>query len=137
VSQDVPSTPIQAATEVPACLSCGTCCFSTLERYVPVSGDDYARLGDASEALVVWVENRAYLRLEDGHCAALAVDPEHGLFTCTVYERRPGVCRELERGSPQCAGERDAKSERPRLALVAAGMLVERDKRDPRARPDE
>ena len=24
---------------LPECLACGTCCFSTLERYVPVAGD--------------------------------------------------------------------------------------------------
>jgi uncharacterized protein len=101
----------------PACLSCGTCCFSTLERYVPVTGDDHARLGEAVDELVAWVENRAYLRLEDGHCAALAIDPDSARFICTVYERRPQVCRDLERGSPACAGERSAKAERP-LALL-------------------
>jgi Fe-S-cluster containining protein len=126
VSKQIQSAPSDQEEEVPACLSCGTCCFSTLERYVPVSGDDYARLGEASEALVVWVENRAYLRLEDGHCAALEVDAEQRLFTCSVYERRPGICRELARGSPQCSGERDAKSERPRRALIAAAALGRR-----------
>jgi len=101
----------------PACLSCGTCCFSTLERYVPVSGDDHARLGDAADELVVWIGNRAYLRLEEGHCAALAIDRDAARFFCTVYERRPEICRALERGSPQCAGELSAKRERP-LALL-------------------
>jgi Fe-S-cluster containining protein len=111
------------APEPPACLSCGTCCFSTLERYVPVSGDDYARLGEDAETLVRWIANRAYLRLENGHCAALAVDPAQRIFACTVYERRPSVCRDLERGSPPCAGERDAKGERPARALLTAAAL--------------
>ena len=106
------------SADLPECLSCGTCCFSTLERYVPVSGDDHARLGDAADDLVVWIENRAYLRIESGHCAALAIDRARGLFVCTVYERRPQVCRDLERGSPQCEGELSAKRERPPLALL-------------------
>jgi uncharacterized protein len=110
----------------PACLSCGTCCFSTLERYVPVSGDDHARLGDAADELVTWVGNRAYLRLEDGHCAALAIETTRpgtsidrgaARFICTVYERRPQICRALERGSPECAGELSTKGERP-VALL-------------------
>jgi uncharacterized protein len=101
----------------PECLSCGACCFSTLDRYVPVSGDDHARLGDDAERLVVWIENRAYLRLEEAHCAALAIDVARARFVCTVYERRPQVCRDLERGSPACAGEREAKGERPQALL--------------------
>lgn len=103
--------------DLPPCLSCGTCCFSTLERYVPVSGDDHARLGDDADHLVVWLENRAYLRIEDGHCAALEVDRDRALFVCTIYDRRPQTCRDLERGSPQCAGELATKRGRP-LALL-------------------
>ena len=102
---------------LPECLACGTCCFSTLERYVPVSGNDHARLGEAAERLVVWVENRAYLRLEDGHCAALAIDLASARFVCTVYAQRPQVCRDLERGSPECAGEIATKGERPGALL--------------------
>jgi Fe-S-cluster containining protein len=103
--------------DTPECLACGTCCFSTLDRYVPVSGDDYARLGDAAETLVTWIGHRAYLRMEDGHCAALAIDASAGRFVCTVYEARPATCRELARGSPECAGERATKGERPLIAL--------------------
>ena len=116
--------PLAAPADLPGCLACGTCCFSTLPRYVPVSGDDHARLGEAAERLVHWEENRAYLRLEDGHCAALAIDPTRGDFVCTVYAQRPQICRDLERGSPQCEGERDAKSDRPPRALLAAAALA-------------
>jgi Fe-S-cluster containining protein len=111
-------------TDPPECLSCGTCCFSTLERYVPVSGDDHARLADAAEQLVVWVENRAYLRIEDGHCAALAVDATSARFVCTVYARRPQICRDLERGSPQCAGELEAKRDRPAALVTRLGRAL-------------
>ena len=106
------------------CLACGTCCFSTLERYVPVTGDDYTRLGEeAAERLVHWIGNRAYLRIEDGHCAALTIDPEGRRFVCSTYETRPAICRELERGSPACRGEIATKGERPLLALGRAQRL--------------
>jgi Fe-S-cluster containining protein len=82
-----------------------------------VTGDDYERLGEGAGALVTWSGNRAYLRLEDGHCAALAIEPSTSRFVCTVYETRPSTCRDLARGSPQCAGERATKGERPLVAL--------------------
>jgi Fe-S-cluster containining protein len=98
------------------CLRCGTCCFSYLETYVRVSGDDYERLGADSETLVQFVGNRAYMRMGDGHCAALHVTPG-GRFECSVYDRRPETCRTLERGSPECLGEIAEKGDRPRAAL--------------------
>ena len=102
---------------VPECLRCGTCCFSALETYVRVSGEDFARLGDAAGALVAWSGNRAYMRMRDGHCAALRVDASAGAFVCTAYERRPRICRDLERGSPECQGEIAVKGERPLRVL--------------------
>ena len=100
------------------CTACGVCCFSTLERYVEVKGRDHARLGDAAERLVHFIGNRAYMRIVDGHCAALAVDVENRRYYCTVYEERPETCRDLERGSPACKGERVTKGERPLLAIA-------------------
>lgn len=97
----------------PECLACGVCCFSEQPRYVPVSGDDYERLDADAERLTHFLGNKCFLRLEEGHCAALRLEPASGLFVCTIYERRPQPCRDLERGSPQCAGERHEKSERP------------------------
>ena len=41
-------------------------------------------------------------------------------YFCSVYEKRPATCRELERGSPQCAGEIALKGERP-FALPSTG----------------
>jgi Fe-S-cluster containining protein len=102
---------------VPECLACGTCCFSTLDRYVPIDGDDHARLGDAAESWVTWIGNRAYMRMEDGHCAALRIDADARRFVCTIYDARPRTCRDLARGSPECAGERATKSERPAVFL--------------------
>ncbi len=103
---------------VPQCLACGTCCFSNLETYVRVSGDDHERLGDAAERFVTFVGNRAYLRMEDGHCAALRLDAATAEYVCTIYELRPQTCRDLARGSAECLGEIDGKGERPKRALV-------------------
>lgn len=96
------------------CRACGVCCFSTLDRYLRVSGDDYERLGDDADAAVRFIGNRAYMRIVDGNCVALRIDRSEG-FLCSVYDRRPQICRDLERGSPQCAGERAEKSGRPAL----------------------
>lgn len=104
---------LSRAPELPACLACGTCCFSLLDTFVRVSGDDYARLGDRAESLVRFDGNRAYMRMSDGHCGALVIDARSGQFVCAVYETRPDVCRDLERGSGACLAERDAKAERP------------------------
>jgi Fe-S-cluster containining protein len=99
------------------CLECGTCCFSNLEASVRVTGDDHQRLGDAADELVNFVGNRAYMRLADGHCAALRIELE-GRFVCTVYETRPDACRDLERASPNCAGELFTKAGRAQTRLV-------------------
>jgi hypothetical protein len=107
--------------DVPECLACGACCFSRLETYVRVSGDDYARLGERAGELARFDGNRAYMRMTDGHCAALHVDPAKGQLVCTVYETRPQTCRELARGLGACLGEIATKGERPGLALADAG----------------
>ncbi len=113
-------------TALPECLDCGTCCFSRLETYVRVSGDDYARLGDGAGELVRFDENRAYMRMIDGHCGALEVDARSSRLVCGTYATRPDACRELVRGSGACLGEIDTKHERPLLALGRArlGPLV-------------
>lgn len=102
--------------KVPACLACGACCFSQLDTYVRVTGDDHARLGAGNEALSVFIGNRCYMRMAHGHCAALAV--RDGQYVCTVYELRPEVCRALARESASCAAERSVKSARALLAQV-------------------
>lgn len=56
------------------------------------------------------------MRMVDGHCAALNVNPESRRFTCQVYEQRPDVCRNLANGSLACKGERFTKSE---LVLIS------------------
>ena len=41
-------------------------------------------------------------RLDDGWCAALDRDT----MMCTIYERRPLICREFEAGAEDCLNER-------------------------------
>jgi len=87
---------------------------------VRVTGEDFERLGDLATALTGWEENRAYMRMIDGHCAALLVSSDDKTFTCSIYDRRPAICRELVRGSRACLGERDQKAERALIALGRA-----------------
>ena len=123
------------------CTRCGTCCFSESPRHARVTGDDHERLGDEAESLVTWIGNEAFMRLaparrRDGaegpvvhHCGALVLDADRGTFSCAIYERRPQVCRDLQRGSPECRGELGAKGERPPRALAlldARAMLTAR-----------
>jgi Fe-S-cluster containining protein len=42
------------------------------------------------------------LRLDDGWCAAL----DRNTMMCTIYEKRPLICREFEMGAPECIDER-------------------------------
>lgn len=102
-------------------MRCGACCFSETPRHARVTGDDHERLGDDAERLVAFIGNQAFMKLagEEGaqHCAALLIDRAAGTFTCSVYERRPQVCRDLERGSGACEGERAAKGARTKRAL--------------------
>lgn len=103
--------------DAPECLACGACCFSTNPTAIRVTGDDRARLGeDLAERFTDFVGHRCFMRLEDGHCAALEVRPE-GVFACAVYDRRPAVCRHLARGSAACNGERWEKVDRTVVAL--------------------
>jgi Fe-S-cluster containining protein len=83
-----------------------------------VRGDDHARLGDDADALTVFHGNEAYMRMHDGHCSALRIAQGADAFSCSVYETRPDTCRDLERGSPECAGEIATNGERPRHYLA-------------------
>ena len=106
--------------DVPECLACGACCFSQLEDYVAVTGDDYARLAERAEELVRFDGVRAHMRMVDGHCAALMVVAGSAQFVCSTYSTRPQICRDLARASGQCRAENDAKASRAQLALLRA-----------------
>ena len=90
------------------CRRCGVCCCSSAEAYVRVTGEDWHRLGEAADRLAHFIGNRAYMRMKNGRCAALVSEPAGGgasWHLCSVYEYRPQVCRDLQRGSPECEAE--------------------------------
>ena len=118
------------------CRGCGVCCFSQLETYVRVTGEDWARLGGEVERLAQFIGHRAYMRMSEGHCAALEVrraaegGTEGGMeFFCTAYEGRPQVCRDLARGSGECAGELANKA--PRVTEFVAAAIFAGDATPP------
>jgi len=93
--------------DVPAdCQRCGACCFSPAPHFVRVTGADWTRLGADAERLAHFAGrgHEAFMRMRDGHCAALEVRGGAEFF-CSIYERRPQTCRDLGRGSPECRGE--------------------------------
>ena len=97
------------------CLNCGVCCFSKSATYIRVSGDDWSRLGDDAERMARFVGQRAYMRMENGHCLALQITTHRGqppVFFCEIYATRPQICRDLKRGAPECQGELTTKAHR-------------------------
>ncbi|WP_222428843.1 YkgJ family cysteine cluster protein [Denitratisoma sp. DHT3] len=79
-----------------ACATCAACCCK-LE--VMVMGDDDLPLRlTAEDRWGGWV----MLRLDDGWCAAL----DRNTMRCTIYERRPVICRDYQMGGSGCLEER-------------------------------
>ena len=79
---------------------------------MPVRGEDWSRLGEKAESVAHFIGHRAFMRMQGGHCAALQVSrgaEGRSAFFCLIYEQRPQVCRDLARGSPQCAADRASK----------------------------
>lgn len=72
---------------------------------MPVTGEDYARLTAQEQAELVEVRrgNKLFLKVAHGRCVNLR--EADGAFACAIYERRPAVCRILERGSDACRYE--------------------------------
>jgi Fe-S-cluster containining protein len=95
------------------CQSCGVCCFSPSEEYVWVTGYDWSRFGEQAAQHAQFIGNHAFMRMSDGHCAALKIRAPGGEgphFFCSVYDLRPEICRILERGSAECLGELETKA---------------------------
>ncbi|HYH43298.1 MAG TPA: YkgJ family cysteine cluster protein [Burkholderiales bacterium] len=78
------------------CASCTACCCR-LEVILMGDDDVPTRLTEVDR----W-GGSVMARLEDGWCAALDRDT----MLCTIYESRPGVCREYEMGGSDCLTER-------------------------------
>ena len=77
--------------DLPACAGCGRCCHQTVEL---ADGVDHV-----PEAFVVEHDGvRCLEQRGDGACVAL--HPVTRL--CTIYDTRPRICREFDRGSDLC-----------------------------------
>ncbi len=105
--QPDPDEPFPLDSEAPSdCQDCGVCCLTSNPDHIPVMGGDHALMTRAEQHdLVVFRGNCCFMRIQDGRCVNL-VEAE-GRFHCAIYERRPGVCRIFERGSPECAAARN------------------------------
>lgn len=80
---------------VPDCQTCGACC--TAKWAVDVEGSD-----DVPPHLVK--DDRLFgpiMRCRAGNCIALR-GTVGGAVRCSIYERRPQVCRGFEPGSEPC-----------------------------------
>ena len=78
------------------CDSCRACCCK-LEVILMGDDDPPGRL----TALDRW-GGSVMRRLDDGWCVAL----DRQTFLCTIYQRRPDVCREYQAGDADCLIER-------------------------------
>lgn len=80
-------------------VSCATCkaCCCRLEVML-MGEDDIPRRFTTEDQWGGWVMRRR----DDGWCAAL----DRNTMLCTIYQRRPGICREFEEGEYECLVER-------------------------------
>ena len=85
---------------VPECTACGVCCFFDDPRYVMVFDDDLERLGPYAESMTHMLRGRRFMLAEQGHCIALRQAGEH--YLCSIYEHRPQLCRDFQRGCDTC-----------------------------------
>jgi uncharacterized protein len=90
-----------------------------LPEYIRVWGVDRDRMGDTAEEVTEFFENRCYMKMREGRCVALKIDPHARRFTCAIYELRPDTCRGLVAGSGACLGEMHEKGNRPPTAIEA------------------
>jgi Fe-S-cluster containining protein len=83
------------------CDNCAACCCRLEVLLLTDTGvPRYLIATDAWGASVM-------ARREDGWCAAL----ERQTLRCSIYDRRPWICRELEMGGGDCVAARQAFAE--------------------------
>lgn len=98
------------ADDLPACTACGRCCAGWA-----IDAPDIG-VSDLTEPLIITADGDALgwvmaMISEPGdppgikRCVALD-GPMDGACSCVIYEERPEVCREFERGSERCGQAR-------------------------------
>jgi Fe-S-cluster containining protein len=96
-----------------SCLACGACCLADYAdvSYVSVSEQDYDQLTPHEQETLVHTDHvglirrrslRTASRASDCRCIALRGNVGSEV-TCSIYERRPGVCRRFEPGGTACS----------------------------------
>ena len=94
---------IEANVPGVSCTNCEACCCRL--EVILMGDDDVPPRFVAEDA---W-GGSVMRRLDDGWCAALDRDT----MRCTIYQRRPGVCRDYLMGGVECIAERHEYSARP------------------------
>ena len=88
------------ATNLPdaevSCANCEACCCRLEVMLITDTG-----VPDKFIEIDKW-GGMTMARLEDGWCSAL----DRNTMMCTIYEKRPWVCREFEMGDFECISER-------------------------------
>ncbi len=88
-------SPLETTEDI-SCDNCRACCC---QLEVMLMGDDDVPAAFSQEdAWGGWVMRR----LDDGWCAAL----DRQTMRCTIYQRRPDICRSFEMGDSDCQQER-------------------------------
>lgn len=111
--------PAEWSDGLPPCTECGFCCFFPDPRYVLLFEPDLERLGELVPQVTVEIKGRAFLRMAEGHCVALKQDGERWL--CSIYDRRPQLCRDFARGIETCREVVAERHPRVRRRLPVTG----------------
>lgn len=98
------------------CLHCGACCMSYRVSFYWGEADAHGLPAALTEQVNAFYACMAGTNAAAPRCAALqgAVGET---VACSVYERRPGPCREVQPGDAKCVGARERHG-LPRLALA-------------------
>jgi Fe-S-cluster containining protein len=80
-------------------VTCATCAARCCRLEVMLMGEDDVPV-ELTE-VDAW-GGTVMARLDDGRCAAL----DRQTMLCTIYERRPTICRDFEMGGYDCLTER-------------------------------
>lgn len=92
IAIDAPGLPTPPKT----CANCQACCCRLEVMLITDTG-----VPERYIDIDAW-GGQVMARLDDGWCAAL----DRQTLMCTIYDRRPLICREFEMGGSECLVER-------------------------------
>jgi uncharacterized protein len=110
-------------TNETATISCASCDARCCRLEVLLMGDD-------AVPIELTVEDRwggqVMRRLDDAWCAAVDRDT----MKCTIYERRPAVCRDYPVGESDCLVERSRLAAKPACVSTLRGAAATTDRKN-------